>query len=69
MADQLPAQHQLPPQTLQQINDGLQKIKDALIAVDYATRAGFDVSQQKAALENGQQRLLQIKNTYYPGQP
>ena len=58
----------ITPQHLPQLNEALAKIDNGLKAVELAKRAGIDVTVQEAALRDAQGKILQIKQTYFPGQ-
>lgn len=49
-----------------QIRRSLDIADQALQAIDMAERAGIDVSATKAQLQDSKQKLLQIKNVYFP---
>lgn len=58
----------LTPEHLAQIKNGLDVIAFAEQEVAKAKRAGIDVSQQEKDLAESKQKLLQLKNVYFPGQ-
>lgn len=58
----------LTPEHLAQIKNGLDVIAFAEQEVAKAKRAGIDVSQQEKDLAENKQKLLQLKNVYFPGQ-
>lgn len=53
---------------LTQIRRSLDIADQALAQIELAERAGVDVSAQKQSLLDSKQKLLQIKNVYFPNQ-
>lgn len=58
--------HPLTNAHLDQIKKSLLVADAALAQADLAERAGIDVSAQKAQLLDSKQKLLQVKNVYFP---
>lgn len=52
---------------LAQINQGLDQVNVALQQIDMAKRAGLDVSAQEQQANDTRDKLLQLKNVYFPG--
>lgn len=57
----------LTEQHYQQIVNGLSVIAQAEQQILLAKQAGINVDQQSAQLADNKQKLLQVKNTYFPG--
>lgn len=53
---------------IQQIRDQLSKLDDADVQIARAERAGIDMSERKKQAQDARQRLLKIKQAYFPGQ-
>jgi len=52
---------------LEQIRNALDVITIAQQQVELAKRAGVDVSAQETQLKDAQDKLLRLKNVYFPG--
>lgn len=52
---------------LSQIRNALDMIDRTQKQVDLAQRAGIDVTVQQQQLADSKQKLLQLKNVYFPG--
>lgn len=52
---------------LERIQSGLTQAEQALNIIEQAEQAGIDVSQQKERAKQSRDRLLRIKNTFFPG--
>lgn len=66
MAD-TPEGSPLTEEHLTQINQGLKQVADAKKQIALAERAGIDVAQLKAANNQAEEKLLQLKQVYFPG--
>lgn len=53
---------------LDQINTQLEGIRSAMELVRKAKTAGIDVSTQEQQLMQGQEKLLRVKQAFFPGQ-
>lgn len=53
---------------LQQIRDQLNKLDEADVQIARAERAGIDMAERKKQAQEARQRLLKIKQAYFPGQ-
>jgi hypothetical protein len=53
---------------LEQINNALSVIAVAENQVAMAKRAGINVDAQEAQLSDSKDKLLRVKNVYFPGQ-
>lgn len=53
---------------LGQIQDALRVIDQAEKQIELARRAGIDVSKQDSECKESKEKLLRIKNVYFPGQ-
>ena len=52
---------------LAQINNALDAIKLGETQVQQAKRAGIDVSEQERTMSEAKEKLLKLKNVYFPG--
>jgi len=52
---------------LDRINTGLARLDVARSLIDQAKQAGFDVGNQERQATEQRDRLLKIKNTFFPG--
>jgi len=52
---------------LVQIQNALDVTQIAKNQIEMAKRAGLDVSRQEAQLREAEEKLLRIKNVYFPG--
>lgn len=68
MSSNQPLTSPLNSDHLAQIKNALDVIAFAEQEVAKAKRAGIDVSQQERDLADSKQKLLQVKNVYFPGQ-
>lgn len=57
----------LSEQDLARINTALGQLDRAEQVIDMATRAGIDVSTFKDRSKDSKEKLLKIKNTFFPG--
>lgn len=51
------------------VNDGLRKIAETVPAMDDAERAGIDQTENRIMSEHLRQRLIKIKEVYFPNKP
>lgn len=61
-------QNPLTPEDLTRINDALDTVTTAEHQLALAKRAGIDVSAQEQQIARNKERLLQIKQVYFPDQ-
>jgi hypothetical protein len=66
MSAQQPA-HPLTDAHYAQIVNGLRTLDYAQQQIDMAKRAGIDVSAHQQTVTDSRNKLLAIKNTYFPG--
>ena len=52
---------------LLKLNEGLEAVARGLRQAELASRAGIDVASQKRSLEESRDKILQIKQVYFPG--
>lgn len=64
----MPPQNPLTEQDLEEINRALETATDAQSLIDQAARAGLDVEEFRARARDARDRLLRIKQTFFPGQ-
>lgn len=53
---------------LSQLRNALDVIQNAKGQLELAKRAGIDVRDQEVQIAQAEDRLIKIKNTYFPGQ-
>lgn len=53
---------------LQQIRDQLNKLDEADVQIARAERAGIDMTERKKQAKDAREKLLKIKQAYFPGQ-
>jgi len=56
------------PEVLVQLKEREEALRKASRLAEKATAGGFDVGVQKKQITELQQRLIQIKRTFFPGQ-
>lgn len=56
------------PQDLTNLNGHLAAIETGFKHLNLARQAGFDVTEHHKALTENRDKLLKIKNVYFPGQ-
>ena len=66
MAEQIPGP--LTPQHLAQINAGIDYAAQAAQHIAMAKQAGMDVSHYEHQLKEMMDKMLRVKNVYFPGQ-
>lgn len=64
----IPPPNPLGQEDLKQINLGLEHIKSGKAQAELAQRAGIDVSQHVAQLNDNEAKLRAIKQVYFPGE-
>lgn len=57
----------LTEQDLARINDNLRQITDAQEAIRQAEMAGLDMATQKETCKDCRNKLLKLKQAYFPG--
>ena len=58
----------LTPEHLQQIRNALDQVKVAKAQIELAKRAGIDVAQLESINDANEDKLLKLKQVYFPGQ-
>lgn len=58
----------LPPKTLSEINTALENISKGEKFLAKAASGGINVGEKTKALQDTKNKLLRIKNAFYPGQ-
>lgn len=53
---------------LKRIKDSIGQLDEAQVQADLATRAGIDVSDQKKTITDTRQKLMRIKQVYFPNE-
>lgn len=66
ISDLPPDGNPLNDQHLMDLNAAKEKIARARKALDLASRAGFDVTKSKAALDDMEGQVTRIKQVYFP---
>lgn len=54
---------------LRKLNSGLAKLDDAERSIERAIRAGIDVGDQRQQTRDAREKILRIKQEYFPGEP
>lgn len=67
MSSNFPPVSPLTQEHLAQIRNALDVVSIAEQQLALAKRAGLDVAQQERDLAESKQKLLQLKNVYFPG--
>lgn len=58
----------LGPQDLAEINQRLRELDDVEILIAQATRGGLDVKEQAERAREARTKLMQLKQSFFPGQ-
>ena len=63
----MPPPNPLTPEDLDAINTGLERAREAQELIDMAQRAGIDVEEFRVRAREAQERLIRVKQTFFPG--
>lgn len=64
----MPPPNPLTEQDLERINTGLAQAREAQELIDMASRAGIDVEEFRVRARDSQEKLLRMKQVFFPGQ-
>lgn len=53
---------------LKRIKESIGQLDEAQIQADLATRAGIDVAEQKKTIADTKQKLMRIRQVYFPNE-
>ncbi len=68
MANGMPINSPLNEEHLRRINKSLADLDDAQIQVELAKRAQIDVADQEKQIREAREKLLRIRQVYFPNQ-